>query len=85
MYWALCRRKLPTLFTLRKSENSFIVDDQLATPHAIYPSIPENLSHFVMECVRSNPGKRPVDMIEVRQRLEIILHAISRQKPLQLG
>ncbi|MGH7176779.1 MAG: serine/threonine protein kinase [Tepidisphaeraceae bacterium] len=78
MYWALSGRKLPTLFTLKKSEYSFIVDDQFAAPHTINPIIPETLSNFVMECVRSDPRKRPADMSEVQRRLEVILHSVQR-------
>ena len=79
MYWALCGRKLPTLFTLKKTENSFLVDNQLATPHDINPMVPETLSNFVMDCVRTNPAKRPEDMAEVTRRLEIIEHTIQRR------
>ncbi|HEY8668096.1 MAG TPA: serine/threonine-protein kinase [Tepidisphaeraceae bacterium] len=80
MYWALCGRKLPTLFTLRKTENSFLVDDQMAAPHTINPATPENLSNLVMECVRTNPNKRPHDMKELTSRLEIMYHRLSRQR-----
>ncbi|HXE52554.1 MAG TPA: protein kinase, partial [Tepidisphaeraceae bacterium] len=78
MYWALCGRKLPTLFTLKKSENSFLVDNQMASPRDINPMVPETLSNLVMECVRTNPAKRPEDMAELTRRLEIIEHTIHR-------
>jgi serine/threonine protein kinase len=78
LYWCLCGRKLPTLFTLKKAENSFLVDDQMASPHDCNPMIPEPLSNLVMECVRTNPAKRPQDMAELTRRLEIIEHAIHR-------
>lgn len=77
-YWCLCGKKLPTLFTLKKSENSFLVDDQMAAPHTFNPQVPESLSNFVMECVRTSPSKRPADMSEVIRRLEIIHHGITR-------
>lgn len=79
LYWALTLRKLPTLFTLKKTENSFLFDDAMTTPSAINPQIPEGLSSFVMECVRTNPTKRPADMGEVSRRLELMLHAIARR------
>lgn len=81
MYWALCGRKLPTLFTIKKSENSFLVDNQLATPKEINPLVPEPLSNLVMECVRTNPAKRPEDMHELTRRLEIIEHTLHRSAP----
>ena len=78
LYWALCGRNLPTLFTLKKSENSFLVDDQMSSPREINPLVPETLSNLVMECVRINPAKRPQDMGELARRLEIIEHAIHK-------
>src|SRR5207248_1366007 len=78
MYWALSGRKMPTLFTLKKGENSFLVDSQIAAPHQLNPTVPENLSNLVMECVRTNPAKRPADMTELVRRLEIIEHAMRR-------
>ena len=78
MYWCLCGRKLPTLFTIKKSANSFLVDNQLASPHQINALVPETLSNLVMECVRTNPAKRPDDMIDLTRRLEIIEHTLTR-------
>jgi serine/threonine-protein kinase len=79
LYWALCGRKLPTLFNLKKSDNSFLVDDQMASPRDITPTVPETLSNLVMECVRTNPAKRPQDMVELTRRLEIIEHTLQRK------
>jgi serine/threonine-protein kinase len=78
LYWALCGRKLPTLFTLRKGDNSFLVDDHLDAPRTINPGLPERLSDLTMECVRTNPRKRPADMHEIIQRLEVIQHAVRK-------
>jgi serine/threonine protein kinase len=80
MYWALSGRKLPTLFNIKKSENSFIMDGAMAGPHDINPMIPEPLSNLVMECVRTNPTKRPQDMTELTRRLEIIEHTLHRRQ-----
>ncbi|MFT3788899.1 MAG: serine/threonine-protein kinase [Tepidisphaeraceae bacterium] len=78
MYWCLCGQKLPTLFTLKKDENSFLVDAFIKAPHEINPLVPENLSNFVMEMARVNPTKRPKDMASVVSRLEIILHGLTK-------
>jgi eukaryotic-like serine/threonine-protein kinase len=78
LYWALCSRKLPTLFTIKKGENSFLVDQQMASPREINPIVPETLSNLVMECVRTNPAKRPEDMVELTRRLELIEHSLLR-------
>ena len=73
LYWALTGRNLPTLFTLEKGENSFLVDDQMASPRDLNEGIPETLSNLVMECVKVNPAKRP-EMTDLIRRLEIIEH-----------
>ncbi len=79
LYWALTGRCMPTLFNIKKSENSFLFDDLIATPAAANPQVPESLSNLVMECVKTNPAKRPADLKEVGRRLEIIAHAVRRQ------
>jgi serine/threonine-protein kinase len=78
MYWALSGQKLPTLFTIQKAKNAFLVDQFVAKPHELNPQVPENLSNFVMECVRTNPAKRPGDITSVISRLEIIQHGVQR-------
>jgi serine/threonine-protein kinase len=78
LYWALTGKKVPTLFTIKKGENSFLVDAQIPAPHDLNPAIPETLSNFVMECVRTVVAKRPADMQEVGTRLEVLRHAAAR-------
>src|SRR5205823_1159523 len=63
LYWALTGRNFPTLFTLKRGENSFLVDSQIPTPQALNDEVPETLSNLAMECVRTNPAKRPADMV----------------------
>jgi serine/threonine protein kinase len=79
LYWALCGRSLPTLFTLKKSQNSFLFDDIMASPASLNPKVPESLSNLVMECVKTNAAKRPQDLKEVGRRLEIMQHAMRKQ------
>lgn len=79
MYWALAGKKLPTLITLSKGENSFLMDDMIPSPAQINPSVPENVSNLVMECVRTNPLKRPDSMMELSARLEAMSIAIQRR------
>jgi len=33
-----------------------------------------------MECVRTNPARRPADMAELSRRLEIILHVMRKER-----
>ena len=76
MYWALTRRKLPTLFTAGKKDNSFVLTDAIPTPRDINRGVPEPLSHLVMECVRTSPSKRPNDMAIIAKRLDLIRHGL---------
>jgi eukaryotic-like serine/threonine-protein kinase len=79
MYWALTGgRKLPTLFTLKKADNSFLLDEHIATPRSVNREIPETLSNLVMECVRTNPSKRPQNFTELTRRLEVLHHSLTR-------
>lgn len=78
LYWALTGRKLPTLITLAKGDNSLLSDALLATPAQLNPQVPEVLSNLVMECVRTNPAKRPAEMAEVTRRLELLRIALKR-------
>ncbi len=79
MYWTLTGRAIPTLFTLKREENSFLVDERIMAPRDINRAVPETLSNLVMECVRTNPSKRPQDMSELTRRLEIVRHGMNRQ------
>ncbi len=78
LYWVLVGKNLPTLFTLKKSDNSFLVDEKMASPSEMNPKIPETLSALVMDCVRVAPSKRPADMQEIARRLEIIQFTLER-------
>ncbi len=78
LYWALCGRKIPTLYTLQKGDNSFLMDSKIPTPIELSPNVTEPLSNLTMDCVRTNPAKRPNDMAEVARRLETMEHALLR-------
>jgi serine/threonine protein kinase len=81
MYWTLTGgTKLPTLYTLKKSDNSMLVDDLMAPPRKLNPQVPEPLSNLVMECVRVNPVKRPKGMGDIARRLEIIRHVLTKDE-----
>jgi serine/threonine-protein kinase len=79
LYHALTGQNIPTLYTLKRTENSFLVDDRIQSPRDLKPDVPEPLSNLTMECVRLNPAKRPADMNELVRRLEIIQHVVRRQ------
>jgi serine/threonine protein kinase len=77
LYWALTGKNMPTLFTLKKGENSLLADSLIQTPMELNPRCPETLSNLVMECVRTNPMKRP-EQSDVTRRLEIILFSLQK-------
>jgi eukaryotic-like serine/threonine-protein kinase len=80
-YWLLSGSKLPTLFTIKKSRNSFLVADAIKSPHELNSKVPENLSNLVMDCCRIAPARRPADMPEICRRLEIIQHTLPGATP----
>lgn len=77
LFWCLTGKNLPTLFTLKKGENSILSDDLMETPMQLNPRVPEPLSNLVMECVRVRVDKRP-EMADVSRRLEIILYSLQK-------
>ncbi len=76
-YFLLSGQKLPTLFTLKKSPNSFLVSNAVPSPSELNPRIPQNLSALVMECVRVSASRRPADMANLARRMDVIQHTIS--------
>ena len=80
IYWTLTGRTIPTLYTVSKGgENSFLVDSKIDTPQQLNPKVPTALSNLVMECVATNPRKRPGDMDAVLTRLELAKHVLSKE------
>jgi eukaryotic-like serine/threonine-protein kinase len=76
-YNILSGKKLPTLFTLKKSQNSFLLADAIPTPRELNPHVPENLSNLIMECCHTSPAKRPADMGMLCARLEAVQYALN--------
>jgi serine/threonine-protein kinase len=79
MYWALTGQRIPTLFTLKRGENSFLVDQTIRGPHEINSQIPQPMSNLVMDCCRTNAQKRPGDVGELARRLDVMRYAMTRQ------
>ena len=78
MYWGLTGQKIPTLFTIKRAENSFLVDTHISSPRELNPRVPEPLSNLVMDCCRTKAEKRPADIGELAHRLEIMHHGLTR-------
>jgi eukaryotic-like serine/threonine-protein kinase len=70
LYWALTDRRVPTMFTVEKRSRSMLVAQEFDKPHEINPSVPEDLSAKVMECVRVNVDSRPQSITEMVKALE---------------
>ena len=81
LYWALCGRNLPTLYTLKRTANSFLLDQKVPGPRELNPAVPPQLSDLVMECARTNAAKRPQSMRDVELRLEVVRHVMRKQEP----
>jgi len=77
LYAVLTGHNIPTLINIDKGANSFLSDALIKTPTELCPHIPEPLSQLVMECVRVNAAKRPSDLGQVGQRLQIIAQKFS--------
>jgi len=71
LYWALTGQRIPTLYTIEKVDRHILKEQQYPTPIAVNPTVPEQLSRMVMECVRYRPAERPADMQEVLDVLEV--------------
>ncbi len=80
LYWALTGRHIPTLYTVnKKGENSFLLDATIASPAELNPKVPLAVSNLILECVSTNPAKRPVDMDAIIHRLELGRHVLNKQ------
>ncbi|HSU67641.1 MAG TPA: serine/threonine-protein kinase [Tepidisphaeraceae bacterium] len=72
LYWALTGVKIPTLFTVPKSEWSGLKEQKYPTPRDLNPAIPEPLSRLAMWCSKISRGSRPADMDMVLKGLQTV-------------
>lgn len=79
LYWCMTGRHIPTLYTVnKKGENSFLLDATIDTPIDLNPRVPLGVSNLVMECVSTRPARRPTDMDQVLNRLELGKHVLHK-------
>ena len=69
---------MPTLFNIGKGDNTLLFDQMIQSPAEVNPQVPLPMSNLVMECVRTNPAKRPQNMSELSRRLELMSLAAAR-------
>jgi len=79
LYWAVVGKPTPTLYTVKKGENSFLMDTMLETPQQLKPETPTALSNLIMEMIATRKEKRPANMDEVETRLELAKHVLMKQ------
>jgi len=80
IYWALCGKTIPTQYTVsRQGKYSFLLDTLIKSPQELNPRVPAALSNLVMECVSTNPRKRPPHMEEIVMRLELAKHVLLKE------
>ena len=80
LYWNLTMKNIPTLYTVnKKGENSFLLDTRFDSPQDLNPKIPPAVSNLVMECIATKVSKRPADMDQFINRLELGKHVLLKQ------
>lgn len=79
MYWCVTNRHVPTLIPKAKEgvgqRNS---DRDLVPPSEINPHVPRALNALIMHCLKTEPADRPRSMVEIADRLGIVLHQVER-------
>jgi len=80
LYWAITGKPIPTLYTVqKKGEHSFLLDSKFESPMDLNPKVPPAVSNLVMECIATKPSKRPADMDQFINRLELGKHILMKQ------
>jgi serine/threonine-protein kinase len=85
VYRVLTGQSIPTLYKIQRGTNSFLVEGRIPSPRDLAPGVPEPLSNLVMECVRTDPARRPGDIRDVALRLEIARHGLLRSTSPRVG
>jgi len=79
MYWALTGKNVPTLIP-KKDDMGMIIPQQHRAPHEMRKQIPIGISKLVMDCVENDPSQRPVNMMAIISRLDLMIHSIMGDK-----
>jgi len=75
MYWALTGKNIPTLIP-KKDEFGLPISLPRLAPHEIKRQLPAGISKLVMDCIEDDPAKRPLNMMTVVSRLDLMVHSI---------
>jgi len=80
IYWALTGKPIPTQYTVsRQGKYGFLLDTLIQSPQDLNPKVPLPLSNLVMDCIATNPKKRPADMQATIMRLELAKHVLLKE------
>jgi eukaryotic-like serine/threonine-protein kinase len=81
LYWALTGKHIPTMYTVQKKggDNALLSDDLFDSPLQLNPLVPPVVSELVMQCVATNPRKRPADMDAMLTKLHIGAHILEKK------
>ena len=81
LYWVLTGRNIPTMYTINKKGGyNFVLHATIPAPSELNPRVPAALSRLTMDMVATQTSKRPADMDQVIQRLELVRHQLATQK-----
>ncbi|MDD5135386.1 MAG: serine/threonine-protein kinase [Phycisphaerae bacterium] len=80
MYWALTGKKVPTLIPQNNDLSAMLGQRDFLAPHQVHRKIPPGISKLVVDCVKEEPGERPVSMPELISRLDVLIHSIFAKK-----
>jgi serine/threonine-protein kinase len=75
MYWALTGKHAPTLIP-KKNKFGLPIMEPRRAPHELKKQLPTGISKLVMECIEDNPANRPLNMVTVISRLDLMVHSI---------
>jgi serine/threonine protein kinase len=79
IYWSLTGKPIPTQYTVsRQGKYGFLLDTMIQSPQDLNPKVPLPLSNLVMDCIATNPKKRPADMEATIMRLELAKHVLLK-------
>lgn len=82
LYWMLTGKHVPTLIgksSSGKVGSKVSTPDAFLPPRELNPQVPPALSSLVMDCVETEPSRRPDSMTAVYERLGLALGQVERE------
>lgn len=81
MYWCVTDHHVPTMIPRQDIEVGLRQKRGIKPPVHFNPDLPVPLNNLILHCLRTRPHNRPVDMAEVRSRLQIVAAKLDREQP----